>query len=85
MANNAETLYETIFQTIAALKNKEEPMDLARARAISEAVQTAVNLAKVEVDHVKATNGNGASFFQAEQLKLAPGQQPKVITHSLGK
>ena len=44
-ANNAIALYGVIFETIAALKNKENPMDLARAKAISGAVQTAVNLA----------------------------------------
>ena len=84
MANNAATLYDTIFDTIKALKSKTEPMDLDRAKAISGAVQTAVNLAKVEVDHMRATNGNGASFFNAEPAnKLTNGAHPKVITHRL--
>lgn len=84
MEINANSLYEIIFETISALKSKTDPMDLARAKAISGAVQTAVNLAKVEVDHMRATNGNGASFFSAQPKKLPQGAQPKVITHRLG-
>lgn len=80
MANNAASLYDTIFKTIEALKDKENPMDLARAKAISEAVQTAVNLAKVEVDHVKVTQGASASFFQCDKLSLV---QPKITQHFL--
>lgn len=83
MANNAEALYNTIFETISALKDKKDPMDLARAKAISGAVQTAVNLAKVEVDHMRATNGSGASFFDVKNGDLPIGVQPKVITHRL--
>ena len=85
MENNADALYTTIFETIAALKDKKEPMDLDRARAISGAIQTAVNLAKVEVDHIRATSGNGTSFFNVASKNVLPiGTQPKVITHRLG-
>ena len=75
-ANNAIALYGVIFETIAALKNKENPMDLARAKAISGAVQTAVNLAKVEVDHMKATKSNHVPFFDDKKTnELPPGNQ----------
>jgi hypothetical protein len=82
MENNADALYTTIFETIAALKDKNAPMDLDRAKTISSVIQTAVNLAKVEVDHIKATSGNVASFFNVEPKAI--GKQPKVITHRLG-
>lgn len=90
--NNAQALYGVIFETIAALKREENPMDLARAKAISGAVQTAVNLAKVQVDHMKATKNNYASFFDDEKdISLPPGQQSlaelaaqtSVTTHRL--
>ena len=74
--NNASALYGVIFETIAALKRDKDPMDLARAKAISGAVQTAVNLAKVEVDHMKATKSNHVPFFDDKKTnELPPGQQ----------
>ena len=91
-ANNAIALYGVIFETIEALKRDKDPMDLARAKAISGAVQTAVNLAKVEVDHMKATKSNHVPFFDDKKTnELPPGQkslaelaaQTNVKTHRL--
>ena len=74
--NNASALYSVIFETITALKRDKDPMDLARAKAISGAVQTAVNLAKVEVDHMKATKSNHVPFFDDKKTnELPPGKQ----------
>ncbi len=91
-ANNAIALYGVIFETIEALKRDKDPMDLARAKAISGAVQTAVNLAKVEVDHMKATKSNHVPFFDDKKTnELPPGKQSlaelaaqtRVKTHRL--
>lgn len=76
MENNVYGLYGTIFETIAALKNKENPMDLARAKAISGAVQTAVNLAKVQVDYMKITKNDHASFFDDQKTDEKPELPP---------
>ncbi len=89
MANNADALYATIFDTIEKLKDKESPMDIERAKAISGVVQTAINLAKVEVDCMKVRGGNDVKFFDAPTIQPAPGLRdagypsPKVITHKL--
>ena len=62
--NTIETLRNHLFETLAALKDKEKPMDIERAKAISEVAQVIVNSAKVEVDHAKVTGGKGSGFLE---------------------
>jgi hypothetical protein len=74
--NKINDLRDHLFETLEALKDPDKPMDLARAKMISEVAQTIINTAKVEVDLVKALNGSapGSSFFnipQEERLKIA--------------
>lgn len=64
--NRIADLRDHLFETIEALKDEEKPMDLERARTISEVAQTIINAAKVEVDLVKAVGSSAAassSFF----------------------
>lgn len=63
MKNKIEDLRDHLFEVIEALKDKENPMDLDRARTIAEVAQTMVNSAKVEVDHMKATGQVTGSGF----------------------
>ena len=66
MARNKITdLRNHLFETLEALKDPDKPMDLERARVISDVAQTIINSAKVEVDLVKAINASapGASGF----------------------
>lgn len=57
------TLRNHLFSTLNALQDKENPMDIERARAISDVAQTIINTAKVEIDHMKLTGGNQGSGF----------------------
>jgi len=50
-------LRDHLFETLEALKDADNPMDIARAQAISDVAQTLINSAKVEVDLVKAVGG----------------------------
>lgn len=63
--NKISDLRDHLFETLEALKDKDKPMDLDRARAISGVAQTMINLAKVEVDMVRAVDGRGieGAFF----------------------
>lgn len=53
MENNIETLREHLFATLTALQDKSDPMDIDRAKAISEVSQTIINSAKVEIEYAK--------------------------------
>jgi len=59
-----EDLREILFDSLQQLKDGKMPID--RAKTIAELGQTVINTAKVEVEHIKATNGIGASRFITE-------------------
>ncbi|CAB3730169.1 hypothetical protein LMG22037_05511 [Paraburkholderia phenoliruptrix] len=61
--NNIDELRRHLFATLEALGDKEKPMDIDRAKAISEVAQTIINSAKVEVEHLKVAGGTGTGFM----------------------
>jgi hypothetical protein len=66
MAKNKITdLRDHLFETLEALKDTDKPMELERARVISEVAQTIINSAKVEVELVKAAGAcsPNSNFF----------------------
>lgn len=66
MKNKIEDLRNHLFETIEALKDKDEPMDLDRARAVAAVAQVIVNSAKVECEHMKLTGATGSGFIPDE-------------------
>lgn len=67
--NDLNSLRTHLFETLAAVR--EGKMDLDRARTVNEIGKTLIDSAKVEVDFIRATDGDGSSF-----LKL-PAEPPK--------
>lgn len=62
--NKIEDLRNHLFATLEALQDECNPMDIERAKAISDVAQTIINSAKVEVDFLKATGeATGSGFF----------------------
>lgn len=72
MANNITELRSHLFETIAALKDKDKPMDIDRAKAISDVAQVIINSAKAEVDYIKATGGVVESNFLGDPKNEKP-------------
>jgi hypothetical protein len=68
MKNKIEDLRNHLFATIEALADKDEPMDIDRAKAISDVAQTIINSAKVEVDFLNKVGGNGTGFINEKLL-----------------
>lgn len=69
---NIDDLRTHLFETLAALKDKDKPMDLDRARAISDVSRVIVDTAKVEVEFLKVTGALKSTGF----LPDADEQQP---------
>lgn len=69
MKNKLTDLRNHLFATLEALQDEDNPMDLARAKAIAEVAQTVINSAKVEVDFIHAIGGDsrGTGFIQIEE------------------
>jgi len=63
MSNNITTVRQHLLDTLADLRNRENPMDVDRARAVADVARVLVDSAKVEVDYIKATAGNNTPFL----------------------
>lgn len=75
---NIDTLRKHLFDTLEALRDKDNPMDIERAKAICEVGQTIINSAKVEVEHMRVSGRPPASTFIPQiDLKPSGGQGPR--------
>lgn len=71
MKNRIEDLRNHLFETIEALKDNENPMDIERAKAISGVARTMINSAKTEIDFLKVTGRvDDAGFLSNERSQL---------------
>lgn len=70
MKNKIEDLRNHLFEAIEKLMDEEKPMDIERAKAVSEVAQVIINSAKVEVDYMKNVGGLGSGFIPNTPLKL---------------
>lgn len=71
-----------LFEVMEALKDKEEPMELARAKTIVDVAQVLVNSAKVEVEFLEAIDSSESTeFFDMARIErrrsLAPVPGPE--------
>ncbi len=65
-AKTIETLRDHLFATLEALSDRENPMDITRAKAISGVAQTIINSAMVEVKYAQATGHRASEFLEAK-------------------
>ena len=63
MRNKISDLRDHLFEVIEQLKDRDQPMDLDRARAVADVAQVIVNSAKVEVEYQKVTGSDGTGFI----------------------
>ena len=68
MSNNIDTVRDHLLQTLAGLRDRNNPMDVDRARAIAQVAGVLVDTAKVEVDFLRATSRKDSTFFEASQV-----------------
>jgi hypothetical protein len=74
--NKISDLRNHLFETIERLKDEDKPMDLDRARAVSEVAQTIINTAKVEVAYLEATGQiDAGEFFDPGEYRLSREKQ----------
>jgi len=80
MSKTIADLRQHLFETIEALKDQANPMDIDRAKTISDVAQTIINSAKVEVDfmRMRGESGKGTGFIPEEKEIAAPGT-PRLI------
>jgi hypothetical protein len=79
VSNNISTVRQHLLDTLADLRNRENPMDVDRARAVADVARVLVDSAKVEVDFIKATSAAGSDFMQPEQVTIQGDALPNGI------
>lgn len=65
--NDINELRSHLFDALRGLKDKDAPMDIDRARAVSEVAKTLIESAKVECDYLRITGETqGTGFITAD-------------------
>lgn len=80
MKNKIEDLRNHLFAALEGLADKDEPMELERAKAIADVARVIVDSAKAEVAFIQATGrreGTGFIPLEAETAPAAP--QPRLV------
>lgn len=83
--NRLEDLRNHLFETIEQLKDKENPMDIDRAKAVAEVAGVILDSAKVEIGYMRVTDGLVESDFigsasERPRLPAAPSAIPERKT-----
>lgn len=63
MNNDIDALRQHLFETLAALRDKDAPMDLDRAHMVAEIAGKIIETAKVEVNFIRETGAVGSGFL----------------------
>ncbi len=69
---------QQLLDTLTDLRNREQPMDVDRARAVAQVASVLVDTAKVEVEYLKVTNSDRSDFL--ETPPMAPQLQADSST-----
>lgn len=70
---------EHLMATLASLRDRENPMDVDRARAVAQVAGVLVESAKVEVEFIRVTGGEKSQFLGSAQDDQAPLLPPGIV------
>jgi hypothetical protein len=76
-----EQLRTHLMETLAALKDRANPMEPDRARAVAQVAGVLVDTARVEVEYLKVTNQDVSNFLQPKPVDPAlpaPNETPSA-------
>lgn len=79
MKNKLEDLRNHLFEVIEGLKDEDKPMDIARAKAVSEVAQTIIETAKAETRHLEVVGGKSESNFFPDSAQLPPPNTTRLL------
>ena len=77
-------LREHLFATLRALRDPDAPMEVDRARVISQVAGTVIDSARVEIEHMRVTGEHqGTGFLPAPPQEPLPAGILSVTRHRL--
>jgi hypothetical protein len=71
-------LRQHLLDTLVDLRNRENPMEPDRARAVAQVASVLVDSAKVEVEYIKVTGSDRSGFLEAPVTPLLPNSTPSA-------
>lgn len=71
-----DDLRDHLMKTLASLRDRENPMEPDRARAVAQVASVLVDTAKVEVDYIKATGADRSEFIEGRPALPRPSAEP---------
>ena len=85
---------QSLLDTLADLRNKENPMDIDRAKAVATVASVLVDSARVENEYIKLTGSDRSNFIEPSvgdvtqriQTSIGPSAHnpfPRVVKHTL--
>ena len=81
--NTISDLRSELFATIRALRDKDNPMDVARAKAVADVAGRIIDSAKAETEFVRAFGGRGSTpssgFIAAAPVKVPLHTQARML------
>ena len=75
MSNDIHALRAVLFDTLRSLKDRDDPIDIERAKAINETAQVIINSVKLEIDRAKIAGG-GDRWTDFIPVLPAAAQEP---------
>lgn len=84
-APHINQLREHLLETLAALRNRENPMEPDRARAVAQVATVVVDSARVEVEYLKATGQERAGFLDSNEPEKLPDGITNITRHRIGR
>lgn len=81
MKNSIDDLRNHLFETLEALKDPDNPMDISRARTVSKVAETVIDTARVELEFVELTGAEVSGFIDKTKRPAlpAPGERPHLV------
>lgn len=77
-------LREHLMATLADLRDRKNPMEPDRARAVAQVAGVLVDSARAEIEFIKVTKSDGSGFMGAvPELPSAHNPFPVSVRHSL--
>lgn len=77
-APHINQLREHLMSTLASLRDRDNPMEPDRARAVAQVAGVLVDTARVEVDYIKATGQDRSGFLEEPVGLPAPSSTPQA-------
>ena len=74
--NTLNDVRSEMMATLRALRDRENPMDLDRAKTVATVASVLVDSAKDEVEYLKVTGSNFSGFLNEPELQQLTGPKP---------